>query len=509
MSPHRGAERVHLQLLFAIGAGIGVGGTPSQHDMRMVFPLRALPRGMSFRGPRPVPDVGTSSFEGHQLEQHTTQQQRRLGLSHHEAAIVEIENANDLMYVVEVEVGTTCDGAPLSSLYLVLDTGSSNVWIQSVDCKKCPHRFGSFNINNSCSARDLGGKQEFKYGDGTKASGTTFVDQIKLGTLVVNKSVVTRVDELAGVIQSAGILGLAMHANLLHASTSSDVGEAFITTVLREHQQMGRRFSLSLNDRIEDSWLIYGDPHMERFSKEKAFHYSSSAWVEVVNQWIISLWSIGWSGLGEMRFDEFGQVGQGALVDSGTSLIVLAPNIFDFMVSAIQTHLSCDVQSGLAVCKCPSHEEMGRLPMLVLNMVDSDNQQYPLCMSPDEYMVRFGMFSCSLGLQRGSDNQTVPIILGMAFFRSYYTTFDVARKRVGFARSTFSRQAAGTHCWATSVTWAHRATWMAAMLITFVAVVFPVWVVIAPINGVNGSTGSSRGGPAASSSSSSVNPAPA
>merc|ERR1740123_2235433 len=88
---------------------------------------------------------------------------------------------------------------------------------------------------------------------------------------------------------------------------------------------------------------------------------------------------------------------------------------------------------------------MGLPPSLVIGLVDPQDQIVGLCMSPDEYLIQTGG-KCVPSLQRGSKDQPAPVILGMAFLRSFYTTFDLERHLIGFARNKLSPEPRGGVC---------------------------------------------------------------
>jgi len=167
-----------------------------------------------------------------------------------------------------------------------------------------------------------------------------------------------------------------------------------------------------------------------------------------------SVYSIGWSGTNvQAKFKDHGVFGSPALIDSGSSMIVLEAGIFKYLVSSLTWRLKNCRDFGpkqVVLCDCPSDDEMGDLPSLVINMVDQDNQQFSLCMSPDEYILESvpinGRSQCVIALQAGSDSMPTPLIFGMDFMRSFYTNFDLGKKRIGFARSALSPLPAGAKC---------------------------------------------------------------
>jgi len=141
------------------------------------------------------------------------------------------------------------------------------------------------------------------------------------------------------------------------------------------------------------------------------------------------------------------------LVDSGTSLIVLSSDIWDDLMQELQKHLdSCritETDGSLMMCQCP--KDFNRIPALVINLINEDEKEVPLCMAPEEYILRTidpasGKPNCVPSVQRGDPKQPVPLIFGMTFMRAFYTNFDTERHRIGFARSILSPMPANALC---------------------------------------------------------------
>merc|ERR1712061_544801 len=119
-----------------------------------------------------------------------------------------------------------------------------------------------------------------------------------------------------------------------------------------------------------------------------------------------------------------------------------------------------------------------------MGIIDGDDHQFELCMSPNEFVLESMDYSsgsnCAPSLQRGSDSQPVPIIFGMTFMRSFYTNFDVENHRIGFARSILSPLSANSKCSAHSAPFMRRCIWIASVLFAVISIVFSCYVVMLP-----------------------------
>lgn len=408
------------------------------------------------------------------------------------AHAIELGNDDNVQYHLKISVGESCAGHPDGEQHfqVVPDTGSSDLWIPAQNCTQCRSASARFNFNQSCSAVWKGDRIKFQYGDGTEAVGDSFTDTVTVGSLVVKDQFMIQVDRLASEthMKSDGILGLAHH----YQKDSNSKGETFLTTLFKEHADLPKQFSFYLTGSPEDpSKLIFGDANLKELSKETSFRYGKAQYMEQTDLWLTSIWSIGWSTTGvEHTFnDRYMGMGSPALVDSGSSLIVLDPEIYDHLVEELKWRfLFCRElpEQQILSCDCPPGKDLSRMPWLVINVISEENEQFSLCMSPDEYTIDSVDFldpsrsTCVPSLQRGSPGQPVPLIFGMTFMRAFYTSFDVENHRIGFARSNLSPLPPLAKCTIDSQPIVRRSLWFASMVAALFSVVFACYVVWVP-----------------------------
>jgi hypothetical protein len=411
---------------------------------------------------------------------------------------VDLGNYDNVQYHLEIEIGKDCNekGKFRQKFEVVADTGSSDLWIPSALCKNCKPDTAKYDMSKSCSAKEIGDEVTFRYGDGTTAAGKSFMDQVSLGGLRVEEQYMIQVDDLMHVarMKSDGILGLAHHYEM----DGSRDGRTFLHTLFKEHPNLPNQFSFYLtgdsdtpNDTHLNSKLVLGDPDLAEHSKETEFRYGKVyANTHTTSLWLTSVWSIGLSGTGvDFAFPDRGTTGAPALVDSGSSLIVLAPEIYDELIKELRWRFTnCVLQKKLQIlsCDCPPGNDLSRIPALVINVIDKDDNQFSLCLSPDEYILQsmdsiaHQTASCVPALQRGDYSQPVPMIFGMTFMRSFYTTFDVKEHRIGFARSKRSPLPANAQCSAHEEPITRRALWLSSVVIAISSMIFSCYVVLLP-----------------------------
>lgn len=404
----------------------------------------------------------------------------------------ELGNYDNVQYHLEIQIGTPCTGGGGVSegqrFQVVPDTGSSDLWIPADNCTRCKDRTTKFHLSESCSARQLGDRITFRYGDGTVAVGGSFLDWVRVGDLEVKNQFLIQVDRMESDthMKSDGILGLAHH----YVSDRGSRGKTFMSTLFDEHPDLPKQFSFYLTGNTErPSSLIFGEPDLVSHSKEADFRYGKGYYMTHTDLWLTSVWSIGWSGTGvEVAFPDRGTLGSPALIDSGSSLIVLAPDIYDHLLGELKwrfTNCRELSEQQIITCDCPPANDLSRIPSLVINVIDDKDQQVSLCMSPDEYILESldpvnGRSTCVPALQRGSASQPVPLIFGMTFMRSFYTNFDMANQRIGFARSNMSPLPALAKCTVDAQPLLRRAIWVASVFVAIFSVLFACHVLFAP-----------------------------
>merc|ERR1712061_487898 len=132
-------------------------------------------------------------------------------------------------------------------------------------------------------------------------------------------------------------------------------------------------------------------------------------------------------------------------------------------------------EQQIITCDCPPANDLSRIPSLVINIIDAQDQQFSLCMSSDEYILESmdplnGRSTCVPALQKGSTTQPVPLIFGMTFMRSFYTNFDIANNRIGFARSNMSPLPPLAKCTVDAQPLLRRAIWVISVFVALFSV---------------------------------------
>jgi hypothetical protein len=381
-----------------------------------------------------------------------------------------------------IEIGQACKrSAGAQTFKVVPDTGRSNLWVPAADSALCEQHPGKcYDSKQSCTEKLLGKRVSFKYGDGTRGNGSVIRELVKVGDIAVRDQVMIQVDEMVpstGLRVSDGVMGLAHHFRDKHHNKSA---RSFMSRLFDEHPGIPRMFSFRLAPLSGVSKIVFGEPEVEKYATED-FVYGKKIYMSDTNLWLTSVYSIGFSNTGvESKFEHGDQVrGAAALVDSGTSLILLKPAIWDVVVPSLQKHFgSCNITAGgLMFCSC--HRQLKNIPSLVINLIDEHENERPLCVPAEEYIQKYAdpasisKAVCIISIERGDSKQPFPIVFGMTFMRTFYTNFDIELHRIGFARSKLSSMPAGAVC--TVHTSSEKVTWIATTGLVGLAIAFALY----------------------------------
>jgi len=325
-----------------------------------------------------------------------------------EGSIV-INDYENAQYYGEIALGT-----PEQKFNVIFDTGSSDLWVASSNCDSSCGRHAEYDSSKSSTYIQNGTVFDIMYGSGP-VSGYQSIDNLNFGGLVVQQQEFAEVTNAAGLGAAYklgkfdGILGLAfpcLSVNKVPTPFENVVSQGLVQNA---------EFAFYLGDsRSDKGELLLGGTDPKHYTGD--FTY--------VNLREATYWEITLNGLNVDGTSYVGSEGSKAIVDSGTSILTGPSDVVKNIAKQIGAKR---IIEGEYMVACDYS-----LPNLdfVINGVT-----YSL--SPSDYLIPDGDM-CLFGMM-GLDipQPTGPLfILGDVFMRKYYTVFDVANKRVGFALAT-------------------------------------------------------------------------
>ncbi|KAG2387185.1 hypothetical protein C9374_001517 [Naegleria lovaniensis] len=321
------------------------------------------------------------------------------------APIVPLKDYEDVQYYGEITIGN-----PPQSFKMVFDTGSSNLWAPSVECKdlSCV-RHARYNHTQSRTYVKNGRSFNITYGTGA-VKGYLSQDDVMVGGLYVKNQVfgeVTR--ELGNTFLNAkidGILGMAF----------PQIAVDGVTPVFNNMMQQGLleknlfSFYMTKNPQSVSSALILGGVNEKYYSGPITYIP-----VQQQSYWLMYMDDVALNG----QNMQLCYPACAAIADTGTSLIAATPDIMNPILNSIQVNEDCsNIDSNPSVTFILSGKSF--------------------TLTPRDYVLKIssqGQTQCVAGFQTLNMNTSGFIILGDTFISTYYTVFDYENKRVGFAKS--------------------------------------------------------------------------
>ncbi|KAF8313125.1 Asp-domain-containing protein [Clavulina sp. PMI_390] len=319
---------------------------------------------------------------------------------------VPLSNYANAQYYAEITLGK-----PAQSFKVVLDTGSSNLWVPSKSCTSIACFFhAKYDHDSSSSYKSNGSAFDIAYGSGS-LSGIVSRDDLTMGDLSVKQILFAEATQEPGLAfafgKFDGILGLAYDTIAVNHITPPFY--EFVNNGLLDAPV----FSFRVGDSEDDGGeAIFGGIDDSAYSGK--LHYVP---VRRKAYWEVELEKIKFG-------DEVLELeNTGAAIDTGTSLIAVPTDIADMLNAEIGATKSWNGQYTVPCEKVPS------LPTLTFYF---GGEPYPLAGTDYILNVQNTCISAFQGLDLGGLRIW---IVGDVFLRRYYTVYDLGRNAVGFAKA--------------------------------------------------------------------------
>ncbi|KAJ7073634.1 aspartic peptidase A1 [Mycena amicta] len=315
---------------------------------------------------------------------------------------VSLTNFLNVQYFAEITLGT-----PPQSFKVILDTASANLWVPS---KKCfsPSCLGHSRYDSSKSATYKANGSEFSIAGSVE--GFVSQDKLRLGDLEVPDQDFAEVTKEPGILLGKfdGVLGLAY--DTISVNHITPPFHKMLEAGLLEQPVFSFRIGSSESDGGEATFGgIDHDAYVGELTylpvRRKAF-------------WEVELEKIVFGGE-EARLER-----TGAIIDTGTSLIVLPSTIADILNEQIGATKSWN---GQYVVEC---SVVPNLPELTFYL---GGKPFPLKGSDYILEIQGSCISSLTGMDLVKPGGEAIWILGDVFLRRYFTVYDFGRDAVGFA----------------------------------------------------------------------------
>ncbi|KIM46146.1 hypothetical protein M413DRAFT_64631 [Hebeloma cylindrosporum] len=322
---------------------------------------------------------------------------------------VPLTNFMNAQYFTEIALGN-----PPQTFKVILDTGSSNLWVPSVKCTSIAcFLHTKYDSKASSTYKANGSEFSIQYGSGSM-EGFVSNDVLSIGDLTIKGQDFAEATKEPGLAfafgKFDGILGLAydtISVNHITPPFYNMINQGLLDAPI---------FSFRIGSSEEDGGeAIFGGIDPTAYKGQ----------IDYVPLRRKAYWEV---ELQKVKFgdDELDLENTGAAIDTGTSLIALPTDIAEMLNTQIGAKKTWNGQYQVECSKVPS------LPELSFYF---GGKAYPLKGTDYILEVQGTCISAFTGMDINLPGGSLWIV-GDVFLRKYYTVYDLGRGAVGFAPST-------------------------------------------------------------------------
>ncbi|KAF2456819.1 putative vacuolar protease A [Lineolata rhizophorae] len=322
---------------------------------------------------------------------------------------VPVSNFLNAQYFSDIKIGT-----PAQEFKVVLDTGSSNLWVPSSECGSIAcYLHSKYDSSSSSTYKKNGTSFEIKYGSGS-LSGFVSQDDVQIGDLKVKHQDFAEATSEPGLAfafgRFDGIMGLGydtISVNKIVPPFYNMIDQDLIDEPVFA-------FYLSNTDDGDESEAVFGGVDKNHYTgdmtkiplRRKAY-------------WEVDLDAITF-GDATAQLDD-----TGAILDTGTSLLALPSTLAELLNKEIGAKKS---YNGQYTVEC---EKRDSLPDLTFTLTGHN-----FTIGPYDYVLEVQGSCISAFMGMDFPEPAGPLaILGDAFLRKWYSVYDLGNDAVGLAKS--------------------------------------------------------------------------
>jgi len=322
---------------------------------------------------------------------------------------VPISNFLNAQYFSEISVGS-----PPQDFKVVLDTGSSNLWVPSSECGSIAcYLHSKYDHSSSSTYKKNGSNFEIRYGSGELA-GYVSEDTVRIGDLEIKNQLFAEATSEPGLAfafgRFDGILGLGY--DTISVNKMPPPFYNMLDQKLLDEPVFA--FYLSDTNEADDSEVTFGGVNKDHYEgtmtkiplRRKAY-------------WEVDLDAITF-GDSTAEIDN-----TGVILDTGTSLIALPSTLAELLNKEIGAKKS---YNGQYTVECDKRDS---LPDLTFTLTGHN-----FTIGPFDYILEVQGSCISAFMGMDFPEPAGPLaILGDAFLRRWYSVYDLGNNAVGLAKA--------------------------------------------------------------------------
>lgn len=345
------------------------------------------------------------------------------------------------LYYANISIGT-----PPQDLSVQIDTGSSDLWVPSVQAAMCNDASlggcagGAFNQSQSSTFVVVEQNQfNISYVDGTGSSGDYFEDILTIGGgTIKNFEMGLALDTSIGV----GIMGIGYNISEANVDTGNRTIYPNLPFAMADAGLINANaYSLWLNDLDATTGsVLFGGIDTKKYTGDLIAVEVYPTEGRQVTSFTVAFTSL--SATSSSGSDQLTPSGyaQAAVLDSGTTITLLPNDVIDAVFAELGASVSDKL--GVPVVPCSLANNPGTLnygfggsggPTIKVAM---SQLVTPLGSSSGEDLTNAkGETLCELGIQAAG---TLPVLFGDTFLRSAYVVYDLDNNQIALAQTDFN-----------------------------------------------------------------------
>lgn len=361
---------------------------------------------------------------------------KRSSLRKRQQTVTETLNNEQALYVANVTIGT-----PSQNFRLHLDTGSSDMWVNTPDSQVCASfrrgpcsASGVYNANSSSTSKYVSSNFNVSYVDGTGASGDYVTDNVGIGGKTLNA-----LQFGVGYVSSSpeGILGIGYPSD---EGLTNHGGKAYSNlpvAMVSDGLIKSNAYSIWLDDlEANTGSIMFGGVDTGKY-------HGSLQGVPVqkedgqIREFVITL-----SGVDVVNGGKSTSVASGlpaaVILDTGSSITYLPDSLAQEIFNAFNVQFDQNEGAGYANCNLitqnlsvtfnfSSATITVPISELIINPANADEGNGQSFQSQDQL--------CLFGITSAQGNTAV---LGDTFLRSAYIVFDLDNNEISLAQTNFN-----------------------------------------------------------------------
>ncbi|KAJ6024515.1 hypothetical protein N7540_005312 [Penicillium herquei] len=336
----------------------------------------------------------------------------------------------EYIYLCNVTLGT-----PEQTIYLVLDTGSSDLWVNTPNSTFCEENssacnyYGTYNPSKSSTYAYVNSDFNISYADGSGASGYYATETLHIGD--------TKITDLQFGIgyessSEEGVLGIGYITNEALVSTEDRTYSNLPKSMVNKGLIKSNAYSLWLNDlNSNEGSILFGGVNTDKYhgtlatlpidktGNEYTAFYITLTGVSMTN-------SSGTTNYSSSAFPV------AALLDSGSSLTYLPNGVVKDIYDALSVAYDENLGYGYIACSA-AKKDVNISYTFSSPVINVGIAELVLDIGGDEYFSN-GEQACAFGIAPAGESSPV---LGDTFLRSAYVVYDLANNEISLANTKF------------------------------------------------------------------------